>query len=302
MQDAPSSTTSVDRVKALPVWQGPVEPQRLKGGLSNESFTVTDGGRRYVVRLGHDIPVHHVFRDHERMASEAAFKAGFAPELVHAEPGVMIFAFIAGRTYTEADVQANLGRVARLTRAYHTVMPKHVSGRAALFWVFHVIRDYARTLDAGGSRLRANLPDYLALAEEFEAAQPPLPIIFGHNDMLPTNLIDDGERLWLIDYEYAAFSTPMFDLAGIASNALFTPEQDREILGEYFGRPPEPELVRSHAAMKCASLLREAMWSMVSEIHLDTPGIDYVAYTTENLSRFAAALDSYRSRFGKAAP
>jgi hypothetical protein len=51
--------------------------------------------------------------------------------------------------------------------------------------------------------------------------------------------------------------------------------------------------------MKCASLLREAMWSMVSEIHLDTPGVDYVAYTAENLARFDKALDSYQSRFGK---
>jgi thiamine kinase-like enzyme len=127
----------------------------------------------------------------------------------------------------------------------------------------------------------------------------PLPIVFGHNDLLPANFIDDGTRIWLIDYEYAAFSTAMFDLAGIASNALFGPEQDRELLAAYFGREPEPELVKSHAAMKCASLLREAMWSMVSEIHLDTPGIDYVAYTTENLTRLDDALDSYRRRFGK---
>jgi thiamine kinase-like enzyme len=178
-------------------------------------------------------------------------------------------------------------------------MPKHVRGPAALFWVFHVIRDYARTLEEGQSRMRAHLGRYLALAEQFEAAQVSLPIVFGHNDLLPANFIDDGRRIWLIDYEYAAFSTAMFDLAGIASNALFNPEQDRELLQAYFGREPALELVRSHAAMKCASLLREAMWSMVSEIHLETPGVDYLAYTAENLSRFDAALDSYQIRFGK---
>jgi hypothetical protein len=53
--------------------------------------------------------------------------------------------------------------------------------------------------------------------------------------------------------------------------------------------------------MQCASLLREAMWSMVSELHLDAPGVDYVAYTAENLSRLDAALEAYRSRYGKTA-
>jgi thiamine kinase-like enzyme len=59
-------------------------------------------------------------------------------------------------------------------------------------------------------------PYYLALAEELEEAQVPLPIIFGHNDLLPANLLDDGDRLWLIDFEYAGFGTAMFDVAGTA--------------------------------------------------------------------------------------
>jgi thiamine kinase-like enzyme len=292
-------SAAIERIKALRIWQGAVEPRPLKGGLSNESFTVEDAGRKFVVRLGRDFPMHHVFRDREREVSAAAFAAGFAPELVHAEPGVMVFAFVEGKTFDAFDVQSHIGRIAALVRDYHTDMPKHVRGPAALFWVFHVIRDYARTLEEGRSRMRPHLGRYLSLAEEFEAAQVNLPIIFGHNDLLPANFIDDGRRIWLIDYEYASFSTAMFDLAGIASNALFSPEQDRELLSAYFGREPEPALIRSHAAMKCASLLREAMWSMVSEIHLDTPGVDYVAYTTENLTRFDAALDSYRTRYGE---
>jgi hypothetical protein len=50
--------------------------------------------------------------------------------------------------------------------------------------------------------------------------------------------------------------------------------------------------------MQCASLLREAMWSMVSELHLDAPGVDYVAYTQDNLARLETALDSYRTKYG----
>lgn len=288
---------SAERVKALPWWQGEVSPQPLKGGLSNESFTVEDAGKKFVVRFGEDFPVHHVSRDNERMASAAAHAAGFAPELVHADDGVMVFRFIEGVTYDDEKVRDNLERVAALTRNFHTAMPKHVTGAGRLFWPFHVVRDYANTLKAGNSRMMDRVPGYLTLSEELEAVQPPLPIIYAHNDMLPANFIDDGEKLWLIDFEYAAYSTAMFDLAGIASNALFSPEQDEALLASYFGKEPDQAMIRGHAAMKCASLLREAMWSMVSEIHLDAPGVDYVAYTTENLERLDAVLEDYRSRF-----
>lgn len=288
---------SVERVRSLPLWSGPVDPKPLHGGLSNESFTVEDGGEKYVVRFGRDFPVHHVFRDNERMASAAAFEAGFAPEMVYAGEGEMVVRFIDGRTYDDGDVRANLARVADLTRRFHTEMPKYVSGAGRLFWPFHVVRDYAKTLAAVNSRMMPKVPGYVELAQELEAVQPPLPIIYAHNDMLPANFIDDGEKIWLIDFEYAAYSTAMFDLAGIASNALFEPEQDAELLAQYFGSKPDTALIKGHAAMKCASLLREAMWSMVSEIHLDAPGVDYVAYTQENLERLDVVLDAYRSRF-----
>jgi thiamine kinase-like enzyme len=285
------------KIQSLPIWTGNVDPQPLAGGLSNENFTVEDGGNKYVVRFGEDFPVHHVSRENEIMVSRAAAAAGFAPQLVFTEPGVMVVQFLDGHTYEAEDVCANIKRITDLTLQFHTEMPRHVSGPARMFHVFHVIRDYARTLEAGKSRMCDALPDYLKLADELEAVQPPLHIVFAHNDLLPANFIDDGQKIWLIDFEYAAFSTPMFDLAGIASNALMTPEQDALLLEAYFDAPPSGELVRAHGAMKCASLLREAMWSMVSELHLNTPGVDYVAYTAENLERLDCALAVYRSRF-----
>jgi len=294
-------TSINDRIAALPVWTGGIVIEPLKGGLSNESYTVSEGAHKYVVRLGRDFPVHHVSRERELMAARAAHAAGFAPEVVYAEPGLMVARFIDGKTFGEDDVRANIARIAALMRGFHRQMPLHVSGPGAIFWPFHVVRDYARTLQAGESRMVPQVPRYLRLAEALEAVQVPLEIVFAHNDLLPANFIDDGERLWLIDFEYAAFSTPMFDLAGIAGNALFAADEDEALLAAYFAAPPSPGLIRSHAAMKCASLLREAMWSMVSEIHLDAPGVDYVAYTAENLERLEAALEDYQSRFGEIA-
>ncbi|MGI9482871.1 MAG: phosphotransferase [Hyphomicrobiales bacterium] len=289
--------SALEKIQLLPVWKGKVTPVLLSGGLSNECFTVEDNGEKYVVRFGEDFPVHHVFRENEIMASRAASEAGFAPEVVYAEPGAMVVRFIESTTYDEKAVRENIEPLADLMRRFHNEMPRFVSGPGRLFWVFHVIRDYVRTLEAGNSRMCPHLPDYLALSDEFEAAQPPLPIIYAHNDLLPANFIDDGKKIWLIDYEYSAHSTPMFDLAGIASNALMSREEDEVLLAAYFGEKPSPEFIKAHAAMKCASLLREAMWSMVSELHLNAPGVDYVAYTAENLDRLNAALDAYRSNY-----
>lgn len=286
------------RIWVLPIWSGPVDPKPLKGGLSNKSYTVEDAGRKYVVRFGQDYPFHHVYRTREIMTARAAHASGFAPEVVYTGPGVMVSRFVDGKTYAPADVTDNIGRVADIVRRFHVEMPRQISGAGFAFLVFHVIRDYARSLRAGGSRMSDRLPAFLQLAADLEKTQPPLPIIFGHNDFLPANILDDGERLWLIDFEYAGFTTAMFDLAGLASNAGFDEEQSRELLARYFGETPSSELVQAHAAMQCASLLRESMWSMVSELHLDAPGVDYEAYTEENLQRLDAALDRYQSRFG----
>lgn len=295
-----SPTDSRERIIALPIWDGAVEIAPLLGGISNESWLVTDGRGRHVVRFGKDYPFHHVLRVREVMTARAAEAAGFAPALEYAAPGVMVSRYLGAKTYGAADVRDNIVAVARLIRSFHDAMPRHVSGPGFMFWPFHVVRDYARTLREGNSRMQPHLAGYLELADELESAQVPLPIVFGHNDLLPANLLDDGERLWLIDFEYAGFSTAMFDLAGLSSNAGFSADESELLLETYFGAAPGQPLRRALAAMQCASLLREAMWSMVSEIHLDAPGTDYVAYTKDNLDRLEAALDAYRSNHGPA--
>ncbi|TXL72473.1 phosphotransferase family protein [Vineibacter terrae] len=295
-------TAADDRIRALPCWNGSIEIAPLKGGLSNESWVVTDAAGKHVARFGSDFPFHHVLREREIMVAKAAHAAGFAPEVRYAQPGVMVSAYLDARTCDAADVRADKERIAAMMRRFHAEMPRHVWGAGFMFWVFHVIRDYARTLATGSSRMAAALPGYLALADELEKVQLPLPIIFGHNDLLPANFLDDGARLWLIDFEYAGFSTAMFDLAGVASNAGMSEADSEALLATYFGEDPGPDIRRSHSAMQCASLLREAMWSMVSELHLDAPGVDYVAYTEENLARLEIALEGHRTRYGTRRP
>lgn len=293
--------TAKDRIALLPCWSGEISMQPLTGGLSNESWLVSDDSGRYVVRFGNDYPFHHVIRDREVAVARAAHAAGFAPEVVHAEPGVMVSTFLEARTWTPDDMRAEPERIGRLLLDFHNRMPAEISGAGFMFWVFHVIRDYARTLEAGQSRHMPQVPGYLETAAGLEGAQVSMPIVFGHNDLLPGNILDDGTRLWLIDFEYAGFSTGMFDLAGAASNAGMGDDEALRLLRTYFGQKPDRLQLRAFDAMQCASLLREAMWAMVSELHLDAPGVDYAAYAEENLKQLAQSLDRYHLKHGKTA-
>ncbi|MDP2118669.1 MAG: choline/ethanolamine kinase family protein [Hoeflea sp.] len=297
-----TNPATLDRIRALPCFSGAIDIAPLSGGLSNENWLVTDAAGKHVVRLGRDFPFHHVDRAREVMTARAAHAAGFAPRVEYSEPGIMVSAFLDARTFSVADVRANAERIGQLLRDFHATMPHHVAGAGFMFWVFHVIRDYARTLRSGGSRMADQLPGWLELSGTLEAAQCPLPIVFGHNDLLPANFLDDGHKLWLIDFEYAGFSTAMFDIAGAASNAEMSPDEAAVLLEAALGSAPDPAITRAFHAMQCASLLRETLWSLVSELHLDAPGVDYRAYTAENLARLDAALEHYHSTYGKTSP
>ncbi len=286
--------SAIDLVRRLDFWTEAVDPEPLSGGITNANFVVTCGGRKYFVRAGDDIPVHGVMRFNELAASRAAAAAGISPQVLHHEPGVLVLEHIDGKTYAEEDVRApaNLPRILPLVRRCHRDIPKHFRGPALVFWVFQVLRDYAATLRDGGSRMTARLPELLATADRLEAAVGPVDIVFGHNDLLAANFIDDGERLWLIDYDYAGFNSPLFDLGGLASNNGLDESQERWLLEEYFEAALTEKLWMSYQAMKCASLLRESMWSMVSEIH-SALDVDFVAYTAENLERFERAMTDF---------
>ncbi len=285
-------------IRALPCWQGEISAKPLVGGLSNEIWKVTDAAGVHVVRFGRDFPFHHVDRQREAMTARAAHAAGFGPAVEYAGPGVSVVAFVPSRTWAAADLRAAPDRVGRLLKDFHRQMARHVTGAGFIFWPFHVVRDYARTIAAGRSSFADGLPDFLDLSDRLETAQIPLPIIFGHHDLLPANFLDDGARLWLIDYEYAGFGTAMFDLAGAASNAGMDGTETEALLVAYLGRAPDPAFRRAFDAMQCASLLREAMWAMVSDLHLSAPGVDYRAHAAENLDRLDAAVSHFTAQHG----
>ena len=206
---------------------------------------------------------------------------------------------------TSVDVKIGARKDGTITAAYAELryqggaFPSNWAEFGAIFWVFQIIRDYCSTLQAKGHRLAGETPRWLKITDALEAAQVPLPIIFGHHDLLPANFLDDGKRLWLIDWEYGAFGTAMFDLANIAAANSFDEDLEAQLLVRYFERKPDEALSRAFLAMKVAAALREATWGMISELFLNSPGVDYVAYAAEYLARFESILQTYNNRFGK---
>ncbi|MFT7595421.1 MAG: thiamine kinase-like enzyme [Paracoccaceae bacterium] len=293
-QSAQSAQSALNRAADLAIWDNPTDVELLGGGITNFNVSLVDRGKRYVVRVGTDIPLHQIMRFNELAAHRAAQSVGIAPPITHAEPGILVLEFIDSTPLDEAAVRdpENLSRIVPLLKRCHVDVMQALRGPVLTFWVFHVLRDYAATLRADASPYAAKLNDLLATADQLAKAVGKVDLVLGHNDLLAANFLDDGRRLWLLDWEYAGFNSPLFDLAGLASNNGLSPQQENWLLETYYDAPATDHLMHRFHAMKCASLLRETMWSMVSETHSDID-FDYAAYTAENLSRFQTALSDF---------
>jgi thiamine kinase-like enzyme len=289
------------RIARLPCWTGKTEISALVGGITNRNFKVSDrSGESFVVRLGRDIPEHGVMRFNELAAARAAFAAGLSPEVVYSSNGILVSRYIAGTTFTPALVRdaKNLPRIVDIVKRCHHDVPRYFQGPALIFWVFQVVRGYLGLLEAH----RSNPFDFglEVLAEKCDRLQQalgPVSIVFGHNDLLAANLMDDGKRLWLIDWDYAGFNSPLFDLANLASNNELTPDMESVLLDRYFGSREAHAQRAGFLAMKCASLLRETLWGAASRI-TSKIAFDYTAYARENYDRFDRAWQAFEGSHG----
>jgi thiamine kinase-like enzyme len=290
------SEVAVDRgileVEAIPFWTGPIQVWPLAGGITNRNFGVLQSdGQRFAVRLGQDIPQHGVMRFNEQTAAKAAAKAGISPKIFYAAPGVMVSRLLPGRTLTPEEIRQpeNLNRIVALIKRCHSGMNDYLTGPLLAFWVFHINRSYMNILAKRTGRLTHELPRMRAANDMLERRIGKVDIVFGHNDLLAANIFDDGARLWLLDWDYAGFNSPLFDLANLSSNNGFLPAEEADLLGSYFEMPADAALLDTFKAMKCASLLRETLWGGVSD-ESSSVDFDFSTYVEDYLGRLNIAL------------
>ena len=276
-------------IQSIPIWNNEISIKTLDGGITNENFLVEEHNKKYVVRLGNDIPEHLVSRSNELIVSKAASNAGISPKVIYHSHGILVLDYIKSITLSSEGVRKNIKSIIPLIKKIHHEIPKNLYGQSIIFWVFHVIRNYVKFLNDNKSLHIKILSDLISKSESLEKNSSPYEIVFGHNDLLPANFLDDGSKIWIIDWEYAGFNTPLFDLGGLSSNNDFSYKEEIYLLENYFENKINDKLLLQYNSLKCASLLRETMWSMVSEL---TSKIDfnYAEYTEENLSKFNQAF------------
>ena len=130
------------------------------------------------------------------------------------------------------------------------------------------------------------LPDFFGpaheLARQIEALRAAAPRVTCHNDLLAANFIDDGERIWVVDWEYAGMGDPFFDLANFAVNNGLDEEGERALLEAYGSTD-----VRALTLMRFMSDFREAMWGVVQQA-ISELDFDFAAYADEHFERLRA--------------
>jgi thiamine kinase-like enzyme len=281
------------RVPALSQRELTIEP--LGGGLTNRNYLVDADSEAYVLRVaGADTAALGIDRDREVACSRAAAAAGVGPEVVAylPEQGAIVTRFVVGRMIKAVHIRKpqTLRRVAEALRRCHDLP---VPAEAADFSPFATVRRYQELALERNVVLPSALDRPLGVLARLEGElQTDDPPCLCHNDLLPANFIDDGQRVWIIDWEFAGRGDRFFDLGNFAVNCELDETQQRTLAEGYFGEA-RPAQLRRLRLMRLVSDMREAMWgylqSAVSRLH--EPEY-YLTYARNHLNRFVAARDA----------
>jgi thiamine kinase-like enzyme len=270
----------------IPGWAGrPRVTEVIAGGLTNRNLRVEVDGRQFVVRLpGNETELLGIDRRVEREANERAAMLGIAPAVVaFLEPeGCLVTDFVAGRALTAEQ----LATPPRLRAICTAVRAFHESGAlAGTFDCFRVPREHREAAESRGVRIPPAYERAAGYANEIEAAfgVTPEPRVPCHNDLNTANWIADGDRLWLLDWEYAGMNERYFDIGAMAANNEFDADAEQTLLAGYFGEVT-PRRAARLALMKVMSDFREAMWGLVQQ-GISVLDVDYAEYVASHFDR-----------------
>ncbi len=221
--------------------------RELPGGLTNRNYQVTTPDGTFVARIssgGSELLA--IDRDCEHRNSVTAAAAGAGAPVVEYRPRdhLLVIGYIEGRTLDAADVAAdeNIPRIAEACRRLHD------GGRFVNdFDMFDIQQRYRSVARSRGFAIPAGYDDLLpqvqaAAADLAARATATVPC---HNDLLAANFIDDGDRIWLIDYELSGNNDACFELGNIAAESHLPAEALAELVTAYYGKPRRSMVARA---------------------------------------------------------
>jgi thiamine kinase-like enzyme len=261
----------------------------LPGGITNLNYRVDLAGASFVVRIpGRETERLGIDRRREHACARAASASGVGPRVAafFEEAGVLVTEFVRGREPGEDTLRTpqTLGRVAAALRRYH-------AGQAfpGTFSPFDAARGYGAVAGRQGAPLPSHFDWMMTQAARLEAALgAPRVTQPCHNDLLPANFLDDGDRLWIIDWEYAAMGDIFFDLGNFAAHLHLSDAAEDTLLTAYFGTVT-PRAVARMKLMEIVSDLREALWAMV-QVTTSALDYDFAGYGRKHFDRCAERL------------
>lgn len=268
----------------------PREVTVLAGGLTNTNVRVTTPQADVVVRISSkDSSLLAIDREAEYRNSCAAAESGAAPAVIEYRPEhhLLVVAFLDGTTFGPEDLRRddNLVRVAAVCRRLHAG-PRFVGD----FDMFDVQRFYLTTVQERGYRLPPRYLEFMPRVEHIRDALTVIPTqpVPCNNDLLAANFIDDGDRLWVIDFEYAGNNDPYFELGNIWSESNLSLEQLDELVSYYYGYE-EPNLV---ARARLLGLMSKYGWTLWASIQDATSELDF-DFWEWGMEKYVRAVDEF---------
>jgi len=287
-----------DVIEAVQAQLGPLRdgPAPLGGGITNHNWRARFGDTDVVLRIaGEETDLLGIDRGAERQATEAAAALGVAPEVLAylPEQGCVVTRFVDGTPLDDGALAQGpvLETVARALRAFHDgglrlPVGFDVPGLARTYLA--LVRDRAGAVPDGADEAAALATRIAAVLHGHEHAPVPC-----HDDLLPANLLCRGERLWIVDWEYAGMGDRYFDLGNLSVNNGLDEAADERLLAAYWGEPCTPRRFAALRLMRAMSDVREALWGVVQGT-ISSLDFDFAGYAEEHLRRLRASTDDPR--------
>ncbi len=244
----------------------------LSGGLTNRNLKVSTPTGKYVARISSNgSELLAIDRESEYKNSKIAASLGIGAPVHDYLPGegLLVIGFIEGQTLDSVGVLHNLDRIAKSVKVLHSGPPFLRD-----FDMFQVQRNYLTIVLDRKFRIPADYASFEPIKKELQIAlqRSATGLVPCNNDLLPANFIDDGTKIWLIDYEYSGNNDACFELGNIWSEAKLDFDALELLVNSYFGKVSPDKIARAwlYALMaKYGWTLWAAIQNEVSEIDFD---------------------------------